>query len=646
MSIAVAGGLINQPQHGGMIPTMRTVVALLAVTVLSILPNRGSGAKRATSSPATAPVIKVVYPLAGQQIGPVDSTFILGSVTPGSTLSINGKTVEVYRTGGYLAWLPVAPGDFRFHLKAKNKSGVDTLTVRVVIADMRPLPADSGLQIRAGSVRPMWNRTVRPNDEIGIGFDGTVGCQARFWIVAPNDTSGPFPMTELPARLLSDYAAFQRDELLIPDSLPITLVSGRGGGRYHGIWRVPSGLGSDTLRVCVELRGGAQEKDSVIAMAPGGLIPVEARPPRVVELADSVQILRTGPRLGYFTIFQPYGVKARWWGEAGPWTILQPAPGYEAWIETEKTRLLPEGTPLPGSLITRLSTAADSASVRLVIGTTERLPFKITVADDLRSLQIVVFGATSNTDWVEPDPRDNMIDDVVWSQTLPQIYEIEVRLLEPLWGYEARYDNEKLIVEFRRAPVVKAGLHGLTVAVDAGHSADPGAVGPTGLLEKDANLKLAAAVKAALEKLGARVVMTRKGDEDIPLYSRPALALRGGADLFVSVHNNAVPDGINPLAKNGTATYYYHPFSRALARAVHRRVREATGLDDYGLTQGNFAVIRPTQYPAILVECAFIIIPRQEEMLQTRAFISRTGRAIAAGVADFVHERFGQQGLR
>jgi N-acetylmuramoyl-L-alanine amidase len=133
--------------------------------------------------------------------------------------------------------------------------------------------------------------------------------------------------------------------------------------------------------------------------------------------------------------------------------------------------------------------------------------------------------------------------------------------------------------------------------------------------------------------------MTRIGNEDVPLYSRPAIAVAQEVDLFVSVHNNAVPDGINPRKRNGSSTYYYHPFSGDLARKVHRRLVRATKLDDYGLTKGNFAVIRPTQYPSILVECAFIILPEQEEMLTDKDFLKRTANGIATGISDFIQER-------
>jgi N-acetylmuramoyl-L-alanine amidase len=614
-----------------------------------------------TYGPQSPTGISVIYPKKNQEIGPVDSTFILGSVTPGSELTINGVPVDVYRTGGFLAFLPVHSGPFEFRLWAELDGAFDTLVVPVVIADPRPIPSDSGVIIRKGSVRPFWNRTIRTGDEITVGFEGTVGCTPRFWVAGIRDTLGPFRMTELRRESLTSFDTYRRDALLERDALAMEDRAAPRRGQYRGLWVVPPALNGDTLRVIVELReetlvaGGEKARwpdtllgpptppDSVTVAvkdtAPGFMVSVDNLMPRVVELTDSVQILRMGPRLGYLTIFQPYGVRARWWGEVGPWTILQPSPGYEAWIETSKTRLLPEGTPLPGSLIARLSTVANERSVTLRAGTSERLPFKVTVSENLRDVRILIFGATANTDWVEQDPADDLIEHISWSQIQPQIYEIEVKLAHPLWGYDARYDDRLFVVEFRCPPKVEAGLRGLTVAVDAGHSDDPGAIGPTGLMEKDANLQLALKVKDELKSLGARVVMTRIGNEDVPLYDRPEMAVAQDVDLFVSVHNNAVPDGINPRRRNGSSTYYYHPASGDLARKVHRRLVRATKLDDYGLTRGNFAVIRPTQYPSILIECAFIILPEQEEMLTDEGFLKRTANGIVTGISDFIHER-------
>jgi N-acetylmuramoyl-L-alanine amidase len=95
--------------------------------------------------------------------------------------------------------------------------------------------------------------------------------------------------------------------------------------------------------------------------------------------------------------------------------------------------------------------------------------------------------------------------------------------------------------------------------LDAGHSKDSGAVGPTGFAEKDANLLIARQLKSILESRGAEVLMTRTGNEDVPLVNRPDTILKENVDLSVSIHNNALPDGINPFKNNGTSAYYYFP---------------------------------------------------------------------------------------
>lgn len=593
----------------------------------------------APAGPESPPAIRVVYPADSQMIGPVDSTAIRGSVTPGASLTINGDSVDVYRTGGFLAFLPVENGAFDFHLVSENAAGVESLLVTILVADPRPIPADSGVLIRRASVRPLWSRTVRPGDEVDVSFQGTVGCKAHFRIVSATDTSRAFPMVELRRQIFGDFSAYTENLKRLPDSLPLVPSGGNGEGRYHGIWRVPSDMDEDSLWIQVELTGGSDSIVTAVALAPGAVRSIENLPPRVVELTDSVQILRMGPRLGYLTTFQPYGVRTRWWGEAGPWTILQPAPGYEAWVETDKTRLLPEGTPLPGSLIARLATRAGPKSAALLIGTSQRLPYKVTVADDLHNVHIVVFGATSNTDWIALDPDDDLIEDVSWSQTRPLVYEIDIRLAEPVWGYDAHYEGKQLVITFRRPPRVRRGLSELTIVVDAGHSADAGAIGPTGMMEKDANLRIARALARFLERKGATVIMTRRGDADLSPYDRSAIAVAREADLFVSIHNNSVPNGVNPYQHNGTGTYYYQPFSRELARTVQHWTLEATGLGDYGVTHGNFAVIRPTQYPSILIECAFIILPEQEEMLGMVDFVNRTARGIGEGITRFLRER-------
>ena len=160
--------------------------------------------------------------------------------------------------------------------------------------------------------------------------------------------------------------------------------------------------------------------------------------------------------------------------------------------------------------------------------------------------------------------------------------------------------------------------------------------GPTGLKEKDVNLWIAHKLRKILEKHGPTVYMTRYGHEHVELYDRPEKAMDCNADILISVHNNALPDGVNPFVNNGTSTYYYHPQSYPLARAIHKRMVKNLGLPDHGLYYGNLVLTRPTQMVAVLVECAFMMIPEQEAMLRTRGFQKRCAESIYQGICDFL----------
>jgi len=377
--------------------------------------------------------------------------------------------------------------------------------------------------------------------------------------------------------------------------------------------------------------------ECVQAESPGDLSVNAGGVPLVVELTDSVQILRFGQRLGYLTTFQPARVRAVYAGESGEWVRLRLAPGYTGWVEKSKTHVLPAGTPVPGGLISYIRTGSRSRWTDVTLDLNSRLPFKVIEDPERHTLQLLIFGATTNTDWVRYDPDDKLIERIDWNQTEAGVYRLAVQLKKgPLWGYEVNYGDGSLVLAIRKPPDLLRGLRGLTICVDPGHALAPGAIGPTGLTEKEANLAIALELQRQLESEGATVVMTRTADVEVDLYDRPAIARAAEADIFVSVHNNAVPDGINPYYSNGTSSYYYRPHSHQLARAIHHRLLRATRLPDYGLYHANFAVLRPTQYPSVLVECAFMILPEQEESLRQEKFQRRIARAITHGLQDFI----------
>jgi len=260
------------------------------------------------------------------------------------------------------------------------------------------------------------------------------------------------------------------------------------------------------------------------------------------------------------------------------------------------------------------------------------------VEDDRRTIKLQLFGVTSDTDWIRYDFADDLVDLVTWSQPEEGLYELKIMLTQDIWGYDTYYEGNTLYFQLNRPPERVDRLKGKTIVIDPGHSKDPGAIGPTGYTEAEANLSIALELRRALQSKGAQVIMTRADTSDVPLYDRPTIAKLNDADLFISIHNNALPDGVNPFITNGTSAYYYNIHSINLARTIHDEMLKATGLKDHGLFQGNLAVLRPTQYPAVLVECAFMLLPEQEANLKTGQFQRKIAKAVSKGIEKFLKQ--------
>jgi N-acetylmuramoyl-L-alanine amidase len=263
-------------------------------------------------------------------------------------------------------------------------------------------------------------------------------------------------------------------------------------------------------------------------------------------------------------------------------------------------------------------------------------------------IDVSFYGAYSNTDFMYYIST-GVVEQVKWFQDDAETY--RVRAFTPSakwWGYDARYEGKNFVLEVRNPPPAVAGstlpLAGLTIAVDAGHTPDTGAIGVTGLLERDVNLEIAKELKNKLVALGANVFMTRPGTETVQLIDRPKLAWQARADIFVSVHNNSLNDAEDPFKKNGYEIYYYHPQSFALASEIHAAYGEVVGaasplkynLHDGGICYGNFVITRTTEMPAVLTESAYMIVPREEALLKTEQFRASCAEAIARGITRYM----------
>ncbi len=167
-----------------------------------------------------------------------------------------------------------------------------------------------------------------------------------------------------------------------------------------------------------------------------------------------------------------------------------------------------------------------------------------------------------------------------------------------------------------------ARLAGITICLDPGHGgSDPGAIGPSGTMEKDNTLAITFLLRDLLENHGANVFLTREADEDVAyensssseeLRARVNVANESKADIFISIHNDAFT---NPSAA-GTTTYHYgDKESQSLAVCIQQSVVASLGTNDRGQRFASFYVLRYTDMPAVLVEVAFISNPEEEILL-------------------------------
>jgi N-acetylmuramoyl-L-alanine amidase len=194
-----------------------------------------------------------------------------------------------------------------------------------------------------------------------------------------------------------------------------------------------------------------------------------------------------------------------------------------------------------------------------------------------------------------------------------------------------------------------AGLSKKVIVLDPGHGgSDPGAIGPGGDQEKTVTFAVAQDLKGLLEKAGATVIMTRQSDADVfgpnasgvdELGARANIANSRKADLFLSIHANSFG---NPTV-NGTATYYYPKSNNdsLLAQSIQDSYIQATGLQDRGIAQANFYVLKHTDMPASLIELAFISNPNEEKLLMDSQFQLKMAQGIFQGLDSFFTQAAG-----
>ncbi|MFD9625774.1 N-acetylmuramoyl-L-alanine amidase [Peribacillus muralis] len=168
------------------------------------------------------------------------------------------------------------------------------------------------------------------------------------------------------------------------------------------------------------------------------------------------------------------------------------------------------------------------------------------------------------------------------------------------------------------------------IFIDPGHGGtDPGSVG-NGLKEKDLTLSIATRIKDILiiEYMNVFVKMSRTSDTFPSLSDRTNQANAWGADLFLSIHNNAgggtgYEDYIYTSTSRETKTYQDH---------IHSEVMKLINLQDRGQKTGDLHVLRESDMPALLTENGFVDNANDAAKLKTSSFIEALARGHVNGL--------------
>jgi len=225
------------------------------------------------------------------------------------------------------------------------------------------------------------------------------------------------------------------------------------------------------------------------------------------------------------------------------------------------------------------------------------------------------------------------------------------------------------------------------VIIDAGHGGnDPGAIGRTGLREKDVNLDIAKRLAILLRSKGVNVVMTRSSDRFIPLDMRVQITNNAKADLFISIHSNAN----HARSMNGFEVYYVatslndakrallaarsanlnlesasfannslelrailwdmlYAYDRAesiqLARNICKSVGSNMDVRVIGVKDARYEVLRGARVPAVLIETGFLSNYKEERMLKNGYYRQKVAESIMEGLRDYAQGLASTEGV-
>ena len=551
------------------------------------------------------PFIKLVQPSRDKISVSSPGNFIIGSTCKTCTVTVNKTPVKVYSTGAFAIELNLQPGDSTFAILAtlSGKSASKKITYTYTL----PKPAEPVkiLDIESISTYPEGNLVLMPGDKIRFKVKALTHCIVNVM----EDTH----LYEMPLTLAKDMPGIYQGEYTVKatDSFAVIKIP----------VTITDSLNNKVTKETKQTFSVLSPLASEIAITKGRLAHLE------YGLGDD---RLGGAKIGYIDS----NIILKIIGKVGTHFKVQLAKTRTAYIPDELVTLMPKGTFAPESLTAKCYAYGDSIYDYVKVGLFTKLPYQSFQLIDPSTIVVDIFGATNNTNWITQMETLKEIKNIDYEQVTDDIFRITISLKHAQhWGHFIYYNGNSLIIKVRRQPE-NLSLSKLVVAVDAGHGGtNNGAVGATGIYEKEITLALSLKLQKALQKEGAKVIMTRSKEQTFDNKERILFYRDSLPDLLLSIHLNSSDD---PFRTGGTSTYYRYIGFRNLSLDIYKRMLEL-GLKDYGNTGSfNFMLNSPTEYPNALIETLFLSNLDEEAKIMDENFQQEMVDKIVLGLKDFL----------
>ncbi|BAY82506.1 N-acetylmuramoyl-L-alanine amidase [Calothrix parasitica NIES-267] len=564
--------------------------------------------------------LKVVYPPTNHKTTS-DKIFFIGTGPLTGQVLINGKPITRSKSGHFAPSFPLQVGENTFTIRHQEQ----VIQIQVTrTSNQQSVP--QGLAFAKDSLTPKVDIARLPGELI---------C---FSAIAPPS-----------ATVSVSLGGNKRVALLLQPpqaQLPSNLAALTGTNQ-------PQNATKSEYSGCTTLEANAIEvapkyqltlnSETITQEAPGKINILQPSSLPVVEVSAEFGVARTGPSTNYSRLTPlPKGTRSAVTGKTGEWLRLD----YGAWIKSSETASLANAI-VPNTIIR--SVGSSQSEQATLVSFPLQTPVPVTVKQESDKLTLTLHNTTAQTDTI-PFNDNPFISRMDWQQIPPSpggnstaVQYIFNLKKNQQWGYKLGYEGTTLKLKLRHPPELRRSrrkpLSGTKILIDPGHGGkESGAVGPTGLPEKDVNLTISKLLRRELVKRGATVVMTREIDKFVSLGDRQKIIAREEPTLALSVHYNALPDYGDAENTKGIGMFWYHPQAHSLAVYLHNYLVDKLDRPSYGVFWNNLALTRPEAAPSLLLELGFMSNPEEFEWVTNPKQQKKLAKTLADGIVKWLRD--------